>query len=151
MAILPGVFKSKLEVEPGDDLHHPTARILSVVDVPVCRRHLAASVAARGASDAEEVDVVEGVQYLAAQLEVDALVDLDPLDRAHVETGEHRAVDNQGLGSAVAAQRLDAIRAIGRRDVASRGRAEIAVAGGDVFHHDRRARYDLAVRVVNRA
>src|SRR5262249_33372474 len=78
----------------------------------------------------EEVNVVEGVQELGAELEVDALSDPDPLDRAHIEPGETRPIENEVCGAALTEEALNAIFAIGRPDVASRWRAEVPVTRG---------------------
>jgi hypothetical protein len=81
----PGLVKG-LEVEPGDDLNQSSARILGVGRVRISRRHLTEEVIVKvgqiGVS--QEVDIIEGVQELAAQLEVDFLGDLEPLDRAQI-------------------------------------------------------------------
>src|SRR5262245_21172739 len=122
----------RLKVNPRDNLHQPSARILSVILVPIGRRHLAEGLAAQAgegvAREVQEIDVVEGVQELAAQFEVDALVDLDFFHDTEIEASELRAVDHHRVRGAIAVHHLDAARAIGRRDVASGGRAEAAIA-----------------------
>src|SRR4029453_13914735 len=126
------VLRSKLEVEPGDYLHQPSARILSVVHVSIGRRHLA-KLGVREIGHVgigEEVDVVKGVQELAAQLEVDFFGDPDPFNHAQIEAGEHRACDVEILRSAFSADHLNAACAIGRRNVAPGGLGPAVAAGG---------------------
>src|SRR5690349_12422812 len=103
-------MKSGLEVDPTDELNDAPARIVGRRDVAVSEPHSAEAVVSnprrgtgRRASDRRrgvgrildaEVDVVEGVQELGAELEVDLLRDPGPLDHAQVKSGEARPVEN---------------------------------------------------------
>src|SRR5215475_1134502 len=136
-------MKSGLEVDPTDELNDAPTRIVGRRDVAVSETHSAEAVvsnpsrrAARITSDRRrgigrildtEVDVVEGVQELGAELEVDLLRDLGPLDHAQIKSGEARPIKYQIRKAALPCISLDAVSAVGRRDVAPRRRAKAAV------------------------
>src|SRR5262245_714727 len=138
-------MKSGLEVDPTDELNDAPAGIVGRRDVAVSETYSAESVVSnpgrgtgRRASDRRrgigrildtEVDVVEGVQELSAELEVHLLRDLGPLDHAQIKSGESRPIKYQIRKAALPCISLDAVCAVGRRDVASRRRAEAAVTG----------------------
>src|SRR5262245_61840348 len=103
-------MKDELEIDPAAELNNAPARIIGRRDVAIGESHSAEAVvsnpcwrAASRASDRRrgvgrildaEVDVVEGVQELSAELEIDPLRDLGPLDQAHVESGEAGPVEH---------------------------------------------------------
>src|SRR5262245_31273104 len=128
----PGLIK-RLEVEPRDDLHQPSAWIVSVGRILVRRRHLHEAQVGRGrrggGGRVEEVDVVEGVQELAAQFKVEPLGEPDLLLDTQVEAGEFRPGDEDALRGALAAVDLNTARVVGGRDVTPRRWAERTVAG----------------------
>src|SRR5439155_2575141 len=80
------------------ELHEAAARILRVRLIPIRRRHLPKvlkrRVIALDRRHRDEVDVVERVQELAAQLDSHALRDRDPLHCAQVEPDEYRPRDD---------------------------------------------------------
>src|SRR5262245_8878995 len=127
--------KRELEVDAADELNQSSARIVGCRSVPIgverstkFGRGKAAdggNVTARVAN--EEVNVVERVQELGAKLEVDLLRDPDPLDRAQIEPGEFRPVENEMVGAALRRELLDATAAVRRRDVTACWRATAAV------------------------
>ena len=73
---------------------------------------------------------VEHVQRVEPEFGEDAADDLDLLRQAEVELLDHRTGEHDRLQTALAfaANPLDAIEAVRRRDVAAAGRAEVAVA-----------------------
>src|SRR5262245_53902728 len=129
-----------LEVEPRNDLHQPSARVLCIGRILVGRRHLHEARVGRGdegiAGGVEEVDIVEGVQELAAQFKIETLGKPDLLLEAQIEAGELRPGHKNVLRCALAAINLDAIRVAGGRDVASGGRSTRAItcraSGADI-------------------
>src|SRR3954471_19960135 len=62
--------KAGLPVDPEHELHQATAWVLSVVDVAIPGRHLILRQARAGLRHGGEVDVVERVDELGAELEV---------------------------------------------------------------------------------
>src|SRR5262249_13127106 len=143
----PGLIK-RLEVEPRDDLHQPSAWIVSVGRILVCRRHLhearVGEGCRRGSGRIEEVDVVEGVQEFGSQLKVVTLTEPDLLLETQIEAGELRPGDEDALRSALSPVSLKPARVVGGRNVASRWRAAVAITGGRG-----RAGVEGADRVVN--
>src|SRR5262249_21704439 len=77
----------------------------------------------------EEVDVIEGVQELGAEFEIHPFTEPEPLDCAQIEAREHRAGDKEVGEATVPSHYLNAATAVGRRDIASRWRAAVAVTG----------------------
>jgi hypothetical protein len=128
----PGLVKL-LEVEPRDDLHQTSAGIVGVGRIPVGLRHLhevrIGECCRRGGGRIEEVDVVECVQELGSHLEVVSLADPDLLLETQIEAYELRPGDEEVLRGALAAEGLNAVRAVGWREVTSRRRAAVAVTG----------------------
>src|SRR5215813_4922985 len=144
-------MKSGLEVDPTDELNDAPARIVGRRDVAVSEPYSAEVAvsntsrrAGRRASDRRrgigrildtEVDVVEGGQELGAELEVDLLRNLGPLDQAQVKSGEARPIEYQIGKAALTCISLDAVGAVGRRDVAPSRRAKAAVTGRACCSH----------------
>src|SRR5262249_48704580 len=121
--------KTRLEVDASDELHQTSRRI-------VCRRVVTISLSQLSESRAtdaqdidvipwiadDEVDVVEGIQELCAELEVHALSDLDLLDRAQIEPGEARPVEHY-MREALLAVKSHRVVKVRWSDVAASGRA----------------------------
>lgn len=84
-----------LEIESSDDLNQSSTRILRVVCISKGRcdltEQLVVVIGQVGAG--QEIDVVECVQEFTAQFKIDLFGNLESLDSAQVESGEHRAGD----------------------------------------------------------
>src|SRR5215813_10519960 len=91
----------ELEIDASDELHQTSSWIIGRRGVAISLSQLAESRAADtkdihviACVANDEVDVVEGVQELRAELEVHALSDPDLLDRAQIKPGEVRSVEH---------------------------------------------------------
>src|SRR6516164_9655971 len=93
------------EAHPENELQRPAAGIVGVIEVAERRAGLAESRAhgaidtavGGGAAGAEDVWVVEDVQRRGAKLHVPPLLDVGPLDRAHVPFREPRTPDEDSV------------------------------------------------------
>jgi hypothetical protein len=65
-----------------------------------------------------EIDVVEDIQHVHTELEVDTVLDREPLGQAHVEAREGCS-DEERPRRAVTGPQLNAVLAVSRRDVAA--------------------------------
>src|SRR5262245_26235765 len=107
-------METGLEVDASDELDQPPTWIISRRRILIGVTRLSEGrvikvgdgVYVSSSATDQEVDVVEGIQEFGAELEVNALGNLDPLDYAQVELGEHWAVEHQVAESALANIRL---------------------------------------------
>src|SRR3954463_3206533 len=119
--------------EPDHQLPEASARILGVVRIAVGGRHLPERLRRErgvgiGRREAEEVDVVERVQQVEADLRVQPADDVGALDDAQVRTHELRTGDEVIERRAIAVHHLDAVRLARWCEVPSLRRAERTVA-----------------------
>src|SRR5262245_27816751 len=77
-----------------------------------------------------EIDVIEGVQEIRAELEIDPFGDPRLLGQVQIEACELRPVEKDGRETALPSVNLDTSTAISRRDVAASRRSPAAVAVG---------------------
>jgi len=104
-------------VESEYELHQTATRIERHVRILIRQRDLIDRGVTTGLRDRVEVDRVEQVQEVDRELEALLAMDVEALSRVQIEACEHGTCHEDIMRCAVAADLLDAVRTVRRRQI----------------------------------